>query len=140
MMRLVLIDVPIISIGYDGMLISAWRVIWSGYVRVPSCCCTSHLNPYGYLVTFFGASTQPTMKCINMICSHRPRHHHRKTSLLTHVILYKIRVRPGYFIKRVGQNVTRLTWMIQMTRPDCNAGTYNLCKVIKSTHIIVLRL
>ena len=62
---------------------------------------------------------------IDMICSYHPRYHCSEMSLLMHVILCKIRVRPGYFIKWVRpvwprQKVTRLTRMIQMTWPGCN--------------------
>ena len=56
-------------------------------------------------------------------------HFHRykgQTPSSTHVIQCRIRVRPGYLIKRVrptwpGQNVTRLTWM---TLPSFNPDTY----------------
>ena len=45
-----------------------------------------------------------------------------QTPLLTHVIQYRIRVRPGCFINRVRheQNMTRLTRISQMTRPGFN--------------------
>ena len=72
-------------------------------------------------------------KCIYMICSHCLRDRHHKTSLLTHVILWKIQVKPECFIKWVRpswpwQNVTRLTQMIRVTQSGCNV-------VIAYTHL-----
>ena len=65
------------------------------------------------------------------ICLHQARliHYFGKdhTPLLTHVIQYRIQVRSGYFINQVRpawprQNVTRLTWITQMTQPSFNPG------------------
>ena len=82
-------------------------------------------------------------KYIDMICSHRPRHRHHKTSLLMHVILGKIRVGPGYFIKQVrpswpGQNVNQLIRMIWMTRPSCNAGIHQYTQIYIGIHQFIL--
>ena len=54
-------------------------------------------------------------------------HHQGQTSSSTHVIQCRVRIRPGYLIKRVRptrsrQNVTRLTLMTQMTQPGFNPG------------------
>ena len=86
------------------------------------------LEPIELTCYFSWCSHATNNDSIDVICSHCPRHRHRKTSLLTHAILYKIRVRHRYFIKwvrpgRPGKNVTRLTRMIRMTRPGCNADT-----------------
>ena len=129
---LVLIDVPIISAGYGGTLISAWCIMWSGYIILPNLLLYKPLEPIE-LSCYFSWSSHITnndsSKCIDVICSHFPRHHNRKMSFIMHMILCKIRVRPRYFIKwvrpsRPRQNVTQLTQMIRMTRPGCNAGAY----------------
>ena len=87
--------------GYDGTLINAWHVIWFGYIRLLPYKALEPVELSCYLSWCFYAINNDSSKCIDMICSHCPRHHHCKTSLLMHVIQCKIRVRPEYFIKQV---------------------------------------
>ena len=101
---------------------STWCVIWSGKAIALQATWACRTN----LLLFLVLPCHQQWLFIDVICSHRTRHCHLETSLLTHIIPMKNLVRPRHFIKWVrpgwpGQNVTRFTRMIRMTRPSCNA-------------------
>ena len=76
---------------------SAWCVIWSGKAVAIQATWAHRAN----LLLFLVLPHHQQWPFIHVISSHRPRHRHCESSLLTHVILCKIWVRPRYFIKWV---------------------------------------
>ena len=106
------------------------------------CCCTSHLYPYRAILLLFLVLLCHQQwlfsKCFDVICSHCPRHRHRQTSLLTHMILCKIRVRHRYFIKQVRPGWPA-TWLIRITRPGYNPD-YNTWMVKQDKKFISMAM